>query len=219
MLKKYKNLTIFESNELNNIEKCDIAKLILPSTIENEKLMADNGFVFADRTIQTSIQLSKLDLNFDKLIRLNVEETSDYKKEIEEIALKSFPYDRRFHLRLDYNDEELFSEIIKEWVNDLDKVLVAKYKDLIVGFLNLKETSCDTLFIHFAAVDEKYRLTGAAMSLYSRAVQIAIEKGYKKLEGRISTKNTAVMNLYSYFNAHFENPLDIYLKEFDKGNK
>ena len=219
MLKKYKNLTIFESNELNNIEKCDIAKLILPSAIENEKLMADNGFVFADRTIQTSIQLSKLDLNFDKLIRLNVEETGDYKKEIEEIALKSFPYDRRFHLRLDYNDEELFSEIIKEWVNDLDKVLVAKYKDLIVGFLNLKEISCDTLFIHFAAVDEKYRLTGAAMSLYSRAVQIAIEKGYKKLEGRISTKNTAVMNLYSYFNAHFENPLDIYLKEFDKGNK
>ena len=134
-------------------------------------------------------------------------------KEIEEIALKSFPYDRRFHLRLNYDDESLFNCIIKDWVNDIDKALVAKYKDMIVGFLVLKEICEDTLFIHFAAVDEKYRLTGAAMSLYAKAVKIAQEKGYKKLEGRISTKNTAVMNLYSYFNAHFENPEDIYIKE------
>lgn len=213
MLKKYNNVTVIETDKLSDISECDIAKVVLPSCVENENLMKEKGFTFADRTLQTSIQLSKLDLNFDKLIRLNVEETSEYKSEIENIALKSFPYDRRFHLRLNYNDEDLFKCIIKEWVNDLDKVLVAKYKDTVVGFLALKKIAEDTLFVHFAAVDEKYRLTGAAMSLYGRAVQIAKEKGYKKLEGRISTKNTAVMNLYSYFSAHFENPLDIYIKE------
>ena len=211
MLKKYNSLTICETDNVDNIQESDITKVILPSSIENEILMKEKGFSFADRTIQTSIQVSKLDLNFDKLIRLPIVETKEYKNEIEEIALKSFPYDRRFHLRLNYKDEDLFQEIIKEWVNDLDNVLVAKYKDTIVGFLALKEIEEDTLFVHFAAVDEKYRLTGAAMSLYAKAVQIAKEKGYKKLDGRISTKNTAVMNLYS--DAHFENPLDIYIKE------
>ncbi|MGN0005767.1 MAG: GNAT family N-acetyltransferase [Candidatus Gastranaerophilaceae bacterium] len=219
MLKTYNNLKVCETDNVENIEECDIAKVILPSLSENEKLMLEKGFSFADRTLQTSIQAAKLDLNFQKLIRLSIEETSDYKNEIEKIALKSFPYDRRFHLRLDYNDEGLFEEIIKEWVNDLDNVLVAKYKDIVVGFLALKEIDESTLFVHFAAVDEKYRLTGAAMSLYAKAVQIAKEKGYKRLDGRISTKNTAVMNMYSFFDAHFENPLDIYIKEFDKGNK
>ena len=219
MLKKYGNINVVETQNVSDIQDCDIAKVILPSSIENEKLMKELGFSFADRTIQTSIQVSKLDLAFEKLIRLPIEETTDYKKEIESIALKSFPYDRRFHLRLDYDDNQLFEDIIKEWVNDLDKVLVAKYKDIIVGFLALKEIDESTIFVHFAAVDEKYRLTGAAMSLYAKAVQIAKEKGYKKLDGRISTKNTAVMNMYSFFNAHFENPLDVYIKEFDRGNR
>ena len=172
-----------------------------------------------ERTVQTSIQIAKVDFNFDKLIRLNVEETTDYKKEIENIALKSFPSDRRFHLRINYDDQDLFRLIMKEWIDNLDSVLVAKFKDTVVGFLALKETAEDTLFVHLAAVDEKYRLTGAAMSLYSKAVQIAKDKGYKTLEGRISTRNTAVMNLYSYFGAHFENPIDIYLREYDKENQ
>lgn len=213
MLKKYNDITVFETNKIDDMQDADIIKIVLPSSVENENKMKEIGFLFADRTLGVSIQLSKTELNFDKLIRLPIEETDGYKTEIEEIALKSFPYDRRFHLKLNYDDEELFKLIIKEWVNDLDNVLVAKYQSTVVGFLALKETDSDTLFVHFAAVDEKYRLTGAAMSLYAEAVKIAKDRGYKKLEGRISSKNTAVMNLYSYFGAHFENPLDIYIKE------
>jgi len=213
MLKKYNDITVFETNKIDDMQDADIIKIVLPTSIENENKMKEIGFLFADRTLGVSIQLSKTELNFDKLIRLPIEETDGYKTEIEEIALKSFPYDRRFHLKLNYDDEELFKLIIKEWVNDLDNVLVAKYQSTVVGFLALKETDSDTLFVHFAAVDEKYRLTGAAMSLYAEAVKIAKDRGYKKLEGRISSKNTAVMNLYSYFGAHFENPLDIYIKE------
>lgn len=213
MLKKYNDITVFETNKIDDMQDADIIKIVLPSSVENENKMKEIGFLFADRTLGVSIQLSKTELNFDKLIRLPIEETDGYKTEIEEIALKSFPYDRRFHLKLNYDDEELFKLIIKEWVNDLDNVLVAKYQSTVVGFLALKETDSDTLFVHFAAVDEKYRLTGAAMSLYAEAVKIAKDRGYKKLAGRISSKNTAVMNLYSYFGAHFENPLDIYIKE------
>ena len=50
------------------------------------------------------------------------------------------------------------------------------------------------------------------MSLYARAVEIAKEKGYKKLDGRISSQNTAVMNLYAYLGASFSDPEDIFIK-------
>ncbi|MBO7048743.1 MAG: GNAT family N-acetyltransferase [Spirochaetia bacterium] len=218
-LKIINNTTIIEADTADVVSKGDIVKISLPTSNENEILMFNNGFKLVERTIQTDIHVLKIDLNLDKLIRLNVEETTKYKKEIENIALKSFPYDRRFHLRINFDDEDLFESIMKEWIDDLESVLVAKFKDTVVGFLALKETAEDTLFVHLAAVDEKYRLTGAAMSLYSKAVQIAKDKGYKTLEGRISTRNTAVMNLYSYFDAHFENPIDIYLREYDKENQ
>ncbi len=217
-LKTINNTTIIEADTANVVSKGDIVKISLPASNENEISMFNNGFKLVDRTIQTDIQVSKVDLNLDKLVRLNVEETSEYKDRIKEIALKSFPYDRRFHLRINFDDEDLFRLIMKEWIDDLESVLVAKFKDTVVGFLALKETAENILFVHLAAVDEKYRLTGAAMSLYSKAVQVARNKGYKTLEGRISTRNSAVMNLYSYFGAHFENPLDIYLREYDKEN-
>lgn len=218
-LKIINNTTIIEADTANVVSKGDIVKISLPTSNENEILMFNNGFKLVERTIQTSIQVLKVDLNLDKLIRLNVEETTEYKKKIENIALKSFPYDRRFHLRINFDDEDLFRSIMKEWIEDLKSVLVAKFKDTVVGFLALKETAEDTLFVHLAAVDEKYRLTGAAMSLYSKAVLVARDNGYKTLEGRISTRNSAVLNLYSYFGAHFENPLDIYLREYDKENQ
>ena len=216
MIKKYGNLMVVETDNLVDVEKCDIAKITLNSSIENDNLMREKGFKFADRTIGVCIHISKLTFNFDKLIRLQIEESKEYRAEIEKIALKSFPYDRRFHLRLDYNDKDLFELIITDRIKNINKVLVAKYKNIIVGFLELKEIDKETLFVNLAAVDEKYRLTGAAMSLYSKALQIARIKGYKKLNGRVSTKNTPVINLYSYFDAYFENPLDIYIKEYDR---
>lgn len=215
-LKIINNTTIIEADTVDIVSKGDIVKVSLPSSNENEILMHKHGFMLVERTIQTSIQVSKVDLDFDKLIRLKVEETIEYKDRIEEIALKSFPYDRRFHLRINFDDDNLFRLIMKEWIDDLDSVLVAKFRDTVVGFLALKETAEDTLFVYLAAVDEKYRLTGAAMSLYSKAIQVAREKGYKILEGRISTRNSAVMNLYAYLGAHFENPIDIFLREYDK---
>ena len=71
------------------------------------------------------------------------------------------------------------------------------------------------MFVHLAAVEEKYRMTGAAMALYANACKIAKERGYKKLEGRVSTQNTAVMNVYAAFGATFSEPQDIFIKEGD----
>lgn len=187
-------------------------KIVGPSDAANEIRMQRGGYFFADRTVQTTISLSKITVDLGKFIRLPIVETSDYKDEILRIAASSFPYDRRFHVRPDL-DGEAAAAVLKDWVDDLDKTLVALFKDVPVGFLALRETAADTLFVHLAAVEEKYRMTGAAMALYARACQIAKERGFKKLCGRISTQNTAVMNVYAAFGATFSEPRDIFIKE------
>lgn len=183
----------------------------MPTDAENEINMQKDGYFFADRTLLASINLSRCSIDTKKLIRLNIICTREYKEEIFEVARKSFPYDRRFHLTPEIDNTEAEIEI-KKWVDELDEVLVCFYKDILIGFLALKEIDEETLFVHLAAVDEKYRLTGAAMSLYARAIEIAKEKGYKKLDGRISSQNTAVMNLYAYLGASFSDPEDIFIK-------
>jgi len=70
-----------------------------------------------------------------------------------------------------------------------------------------------TLSYHLVAVEEKYRLSGAALGLYAKGVEVARERGYQKLVGRISTQNVAVMNIYAMFGAQFSAPEDIFLKE------
>ncbi len=190
-------------------EETKICKM--PANADNEINMQKDGYFFADRTLLASINLSRFAIDTKKLIRLNIVNTKEHKEEIFEVARKSFPYDRRFHLTPEIDNATAETEI-KKWVENLDDVLVCIYKDKVIGFLALKETDDETLFVHLAAVDEKYRLTGAAMSLYARAVEIAKEKGYKKLDGRISSQNTAVMNLYAYLGASFSDPEDIFIK-------
>ena len=186
--------------------------IVAPTHPANEIRMQRDGFFFVDRTVKTTISLSKITVDLGKFIRLPIVETSDYKDEILHIAASSFPYDRRFHIKPDLNAEAA-AGVLKQWVGELDKVFIAMFKDQPIGFLALKETAADTLFVHLAAVEEKYRMTGAAMALYANACKIAKERGYKKLEGRVSTQNTAVMNVYTAFGATFSEPQDIFIKE------
>ena len=195
-----------------NITDATHVRVQLPSSANYGIKMQQDGFFFADRTIKTSINLSKCPLNLEKLIRLPIQETSHYKEDILRIACASFVSDRRFHVALDYN-AKIAELVLKAWVMELDEVLVCFFKEIPVGFLALKKTNADSLFVHLAAVEEKYRMTGAAMALYAKACMLASERGYKKLEGRISSQNLAVMNLYAAFGALFSEPQDIFLKE------
>lgn len=214
----YSNKKILEFN-LNSIddfseieiEKYDILKAFVTPNEINSKELVQNGFVFGDRTLDVSIPLTKID-GLEKFIRLPIIETSDYKNEILNIAQKSFTYDRRFHLTEKCN-QDFANIVLEDWVKKLDRVLVCLFKDAPVGFLALKGINEKALFVHLAAVDEKYRMTGAAMALYAKAILYAKSKGYSSLDGRISSQNTAVMNLYSYFGAKFSNPTDIYIRE------
>lgn len=187
-------------------------RFFLPADEKFVSEMQEQGYILADRTLGVSINLRRSSIDFAKNIRMKVEESGEHRKDILRIAKESFVYDRRFHILPKCNSKTA-ELVLKDWVANLNNVLVSLYKENMVGFLALEETDADTLFVHLAAVEERYRLAGAALSLYSRAAQKAKDNGYKKLDGRISTQNTAVMNLYTYLGAVFLKPIDIYLKE------
>ncbi len=176
--------------------------------------MQKAGFFWVDRTIEASISLAKCPLDLAKAIRLPVVATTAYKEDILRLACASFNFDRRFHLGYEYC-LELASLVLRCWVEALGETLVCFLKGEPVGFLALERISDEALFVHLAAVEERSRLSGAALSLYARACQQAQEQGYKRLEGRISSQNMAVMNLYAAFGAKFSAPLDVFLKELN----
>ena len=184
----------------------------LPSEPDSEVEMQRRGFVLADRTLKASISLGHCKADLERYIRLPIVESLAYKEDILRIACASFSADRRFHIspKCDMNIATL---ILREWVNSLDSVLVCLFKEKPVGFLALRQNGQDSQFVHLAAVEKQFRISGAAMALYAKACQLTSEQGFKKLEGRFSSRNTAVMNIYATFGAIFSEPCDIFLKE------
>lgn len=215
MIKRYGSIALAdiraEKPEEWDFQEATHARVQMPAAPAHVIAMQEAGFLWADRTIKTSIVLGRCTADLDRMIRLPVIETCDFKDDIYRIACASFTYDRRFHIE-PVCSAETASLVLRKWVDELDEVLVCQFRDIPVGFLALKQTAEDSLFIHLAAVEEKYRMTGAAMTLYATACKLAREHGFKKLEGRISSQNSAVMNVYAAFGASFSEPVDIFLK-------
>lgn len=187
----------------------------IESNANTEAEMFRGGWYLADRTLYVSINLLRSKLDYEKQIRLDVIETKgggQYKKEILKIAQESFPDDRRFHVSIEPNQEIANSEL-ENWCEKLGKTYVCLYKGAPIGFLAIENLNDDAIFVKLAAVGERFRATGGAMSLYSKAAFDAKKSGIKKMEGRISSKNTAVMNLYSFLGGVFSNPIDVFIKE------
>ena len=180
---------------------------VLPSCANTEFEMVNEGWYFADRTLRVSIPLVKVSVDLKRLQRIPMIETDAYRDDIFCIAHESFTRDRRFHVAPKC-DQSVSAVMLRKWVDELGVSLVCVYHDKPIGFLNLKEN-----FVHLAAVEEKYRVTGAAMGLYARAIEKVIEQGFKTLDGRISSLNTPVMNLYASFGGQFSEPEDVFLKE------
>ena len=185
----------------------------LKASPENDAAMNRLGYSFGDRTLGVSINLKRSTVDYDSLVRFNLRraEERDW-PDILRIAQASFPTDRRFHVR-PMLDQKLANIIIQAWVEHLTGAYVCIYKDSVIGFIDLEPVSEKEVSIHLAAVEEQYRAAGAALSMYAYAIRQAREDGYQKVTGRISSTNTAVMNLYAYLGATFSEPLDVYLKE------
>ena len=180
---------------------------VLPSCADTEFDMVRDGWYFADRTLKATIQIAKVTADLKRLQRLPIVETPDYTEDIFRIAYESFTRDRRFHVAPKC-DQVVSAVVLRRWVDELGPTLVCLYHEKPIGFLNMREN-----FVHLAAVEAKYRVTGAAMGLYAKAIEVARERGFKTLEGRISSLNTSVMNVYATFGAQFSEPQDIFLKD------
>ena len=194
-------------SETYEIEGRRYEREVLPSCADTEFEMVQKGWYFADRTLKVSIQLAKVTVDLKRLQRLPIEETLDYKESIFRIAHESFTRDRRFHVAPKC-DQTVRAVLLRQWVDALGPSLVCLYHENPIGFLNMREN-----FVHLAAVEAKYRVTGAAMGLYARAIELARDRGFKTLDGRISSLNTPVMNLYASFGAMFSDPEDVFLRE------
>ena len=188
-------------------------RVSLPDSVQNRQQMQDKGYQLVDCTLDVTIRLKKNSVDFQKAIRLQPILSGEYKEEIKQLAKRNFVRDRRFHVETEYCPE-VAAPIIDGWVEEIPECYVCLYKGNLIGFLALKETEDGNgATIHLAAVEEQYRASGAAMSLYARAVQAGIEKGYQNITGTISCYNPAVMNLYAYLGGTFSNPQDIYLRK------
>lgn len=187
-------------------------RVSIPPTYENEKRMFERGYFLADRTLGVSINLTRGDMDFDKFIRLPVTVASDRNDEIMEIARQSFPDDRRFNISLK-PDPAIAEAVLIGWVKELKESYFCEVNGKAVGFLALIGDGEMSRFVYLAAVLKKYRVTGAGFSLYAAAARDCKARGMKFLNGRVSSTNTAVMNLYSHLGASFSDPLDVYLKE------
>lgn len=193
------------------IEDATHIRVCMPVNFEKEQELLDRGFHLADRTLDVSIHLNRSRLDFSSLIRIEPVITSERRQEVLEIAQKSFPTDRRFHLNI-YPNQARADMVITGWIDQLEEYYLCEYKGKAIGFLALTGDKRQK-FVHLAAVLEEYRLSGAALSLYAAAARDCKANGVQALNGRISSANTAVMNLYSYLGASFANPRSIYLKE------
>lgn len=201
-----------DSPVLPNLDGATHVRVSLPSGRSGQVALEAQGFTFGDRSLKASVIPARQKIDYQRLVRLTPEIARGGSEEILAIALSSFPTDRRFQVAPNY-DDRLAAIILKAWVDDLEEVLVCRLKGELAGFLALKELGDKKISIHLAAVAEKYRSAGVALSLYAGAVSLALKRGLEMVEGRISTANTPVMNLYAYLGGAFSDPLDIYLKE------
>lgn len=194
-------------------EICDATHLrvCLPAGYQNEREMLDQGFFFADRVINASINLMRSNIDYKSMVRIQPQISLDKREEVLTIAQQSFPTDRRFHLSYE-PDRSISDLVLTQWVGELSEYYLCEYKGAVIGFLALTGDE-QQRFVHLAAVQERYRTSGAGLSLYAAAAQDCKKMGIRFLNGCISTTNTAVMNLYAHLGASFSNPRDIYLKE------
>lgn len=186
----------------------------IPTERGFQKELVQAGHVLVDRTIEVKVPLKKNKMDFSKFCRMPILLEPSRKEEIYELALHNFKNDRRFNVMLEPQDEKVYEGILHQWVDEQEDVFACNYKEKVIGFADVRllETYSNVPFIYLAAVDEKYRASGAAMSLYAFVFQYMKEKGHNYVYGRISSQNMAVMNLYASFGATFANPYDVYIR-------
>ena len=231
ILQKYSddlNVMNIEAQQLEDWDYRDATniRLSVPADFPDAAELLQRGFMFADRMYEVSINLARSKVDYAKLVRLKPE-LVHLKPELEgcsqesaaedvdilkTIAHNSFKTDRRFHVDAAYNQDKA-NRLMDQWIDELQEVYVCRYKEDVAGFLALQKPDANNALVYLAAVEEKYRPAGVALSMYAYAVEECRQQGYRAVKGYISSRNIPVLNLYTYLGATFERATDVYIKE------
>ncbi|MCH5265255.1 MAG: GNAT family N-acetyltransferase [Lachnospiraceae bacterium] len=172
----------------------------------------EQGYLLADRLQKIEIPLQRSAVDFAEKIRMEILLTGEYRETICQIAEECFPDDTRFVVTFSRNEERRKTKI-RQYIMDCEQWFICRYKEEIAGFIIPRIESEREVSVYLAAVRPEYRISGAALSLYSYVAQYYKEKGYKKLTGEISSRNVEVANIYISLGGRFVGAEDIYLLE------
>ncbi|WP_027397426.1 GNAT family N-acetyltransferase [Anaerovibrio lipolyticus] len=213
-MKQWKN-TVFLRNadRYSEIPRDTVRLAIVPEQQELAEYLRQHGWFMIDRTMQATISLKK-SIDFHRFCRIPVEKKDALTPRIYEISEAAFLWDTRFYTQSYPLVEDICQQIIS-YVDLVQSYYVCCFKDEIAGFLEVvpdRDKPNTSAEIRLAAVDEKYRPAGVALSMYAGVAEVCREKGIQKLWGRISSRNMSVLNLYVALGAYFSLPLDIYVR-------
>lgn len=172
----------------------------------------EQGYLLADRLQKIEIPLQRNAVDFAKLMRMDVSLTDEHRDTICQIAEECFIDDTRFTVTFSRN-EELRKKRIRQYIMDCEQWFICRYKEEIAGFIIPRIAGEKEVSVYLAAVRPEYRISGAALSLYSYVAQHYKEKGYKKMTGEISSRNVEVANIYISLGGRFTGAEDVYLLE------
>ena len=187
---------------------------VKPSDEKNKKILSENQYIWVDRTIK-----AKIESNFSKLIRLDVQELGSITDEVYDIAEKAFKKDRRFFLSVDYK-EEIGHRVLRDYIFQQSQknhvIFGCYYEKKMIGVLIALKLDPHTYETVLGAILPEWQAKGAGISLYAYEFDVLKKRDGRTLYSRISTDNTASLNLHlslSQGNISFLQPLDIFLKK------
>lgn len=219
IIRHYEGLQYTDINAVQNSEDIEGVQLtsvyVRISVLSGSgRALEEKGCRMMDRTLEVKIPLQKTGIDYEKKIRMSIEKKNWDRKELFSLAERNFKDDSRFYITGKAQRKEIANEILKIWIEEIKEPFVCIYQDKLIGFADVRylDEYKENPFVYLAAVDEKYRLTGAAVSLYASICAYYKACGKQYLYGRISSKNTAVMNLYASLGGQFLNPWDIFIK-------
>ncbi len=181
--------------------------------------LEEKGFMFHNRTILGEINLESLKEEPVRKIRADVRTDREFTQDVYGLAQGAFRTDRRFHLARQF-DNDAAGKILKGYIDfykEQESVLFKCFhKERLVGFtiVQMLEGGCCENVL--GAVEPAYQSRGAALNLYSYMLQQLRESGRKRLYGRISTANTASINLHIALGAKYSLPEDDYIYRYGK---
>ncbi len=213
MNQQIKSRELLEPGYWRDVKDVPVQWIIKPERRDLGVFLRSHGFHMIDRTVRATIPLKKSS-DFGGFCRIPIESMEKPTDRIYEIAMHSFLLDSRFYGCASATEEDI-CRAIHSFVSHMSTFSVCSCRGDIAGFIEVAEDRDypeKQAFIRLAAVDEAYRVAGAALSLYAGAAELCRRRGLQRLWGRISSRNTAVMNLYAALGASFSLPQDVYVK-------